>query len=110
MNEQNQPILDQLVEELARKFKIDSEDVKVLADDVKDAAIDALDYCNRDILVGNMSSAVKDLYIFRRNTEGNEGETSRTEGGVSHSFEIGIPTKIKSKLNRYRVGKVRSFL
>ncbi|MGM0239480.1 phage head-tail connector protein [Enterococcus sp. AZ103] len=110
MNEKNQPILKKLAEELTRKFKItDDEDLKILADDLRDAAIDALDYCNRDVLVGNMSSAVKDLYVFRRNTEGNEGESSRSEGGVSQTFEIGIPTKIKSKLNRYRVAKVRSF-
>lgn len=110
MNEQNKIALDKLTEELGRKFSISGDkDTAVLKDDIKDAMYDALDYCNRDVLVGNMASAVKDLYIFRRNTEGNEGETARTEGGVSQSFEIGIPAKIKSKLNRYRVAKVRSF-
>ncbi|EME8160415.1 phage head-tail connector protein [Enterococcus sp. C76] len=110
MNEQNQIALDKLAIELGRKFSItDPMAIDVLKDDIKDAMYDALDYCNRDVLVGNMSSSVKDLYIFRRNIEGNEGETSRTEGGVSQSFEIGIPAKIKSKLNRYRVAKVRSF-
>ena len=109
MNEQNQIALDKLAVELGRKFSIkDPIAIEVLKDDIKDAMYDALDYCNRDVLVGNMSSSVKDLYIFRRNTEGNEGETTRTEGGVSQSFEIGVPAKIRSKLNRYRVAKVRS--
>lgn len=110
MKEQNQVVLDKLAIELGRKFNIiDSTAVEVLKDDIKDAMYDALDYCNRDVLIGNMSSAVKDLYIFRRNTEGNEGEVGRAEGGVSQSFEVGVPAKIKSKLNRYRVAKVRSF-
>ncbi|MDT2980400.1 phage head-tail connector protein [Enterococcus casseliflavus] len=110
MKEQNQIALDTLAVELGRKFSITNPtSFEVLKDDIKDAMYDALDYCNRDVLVGNMSSSVKDLYIFRRNTEGNEGETARAEGGVSQSFEIGIPAKIQSKLNRYRVAKVRSF-
>lgn len=109
MNDSNQKVIDELKEELARKFQItDSTDVSILLDDLKDAMIDALDYCNRDTVVGNMSSAIKDLYIFRRNTEGVEGETSRTEGGVSQSFEVGIPKRIQSKLNRYRVANVKT--
>jgi len=109
MNPTNQKAIDLLQEELARKFSIlDATELAVLADDVKDAMIDALDYCNRDTIIGNMSSSVKDLYIFRRNTEGNEGETARTEGGVSQSFEIGIPKRIQSKLNRYRLANVKS--
>lgn len=110
MNPINQKVIDDLQEELARKFSITEEtDKAVLADDIKDSMIDALDYCNRDTIVGNMSSAVKDIYISRKNMEGVEGETSRSEGGVSQSFEVGIPRKIRSKLNRYRIAKVRSF-
>jgi len=109
MNQTNQQVIEDLKEELARKLSLSEEtELAVLADDLKDALIDALDYCNRDTIIGNMSSAVKDIYIFRRNTEGVEGETSRSEGGVSQSFEVGIPRKIRSKLNRYRIAKVRS--
>ncbi|MBO0413223.1 hypothetical protein JZO81_19380 [Enterococcus hulanensis] len=109
MNPTNQKVIKELKTELARKFSIVGEtELEVLADDLKDAAIDALDYCNRDVIVENMSSAIKDLYIFRRNTEGNEGETARTEGGVSQSFEIGIPKRIQAKLNRYRLANVKS--
>lgn len=109
MNATNQNAIEDIKKELARKFGIsESEELVILADDIKDAMIDALDYCNRDTVIGNMSSAIKDLYIFRRNTEGVEGETSRTEGGVSQSFEIGIPKRIQSKLNRYRVANVKT--
>ncbi|WP_429976656.1 phage head-tail connector protein [Enterococcus sp. AZ051] len=109
MHKKNQEVIDQLTKELARKFDItDEKELVILGDDLKDAMHDALDYCNRAILVENMSSSVKDLYIFRRNTEGVEGESSRTEGGVSQTFEIGIPAKIKSKLNRYRLASVGS--
>ena len=59
MNEQNQIALDKLAVELGRKFSImDTTAVEVLKDDIKDAMYDALDYCNRDVLVGNMSSSV----------------------------------------------------
>lgn len=59
MNEQNQIVLDKLAVELGRKFSImDTTAVEVLKDDIKDAMYDALDYCNRDVLVGNMSSSV----------------------------------------------------
>ncbi|KAJ76036.1 hypothetical protein M222_0739 [Enterococcus faecalis AZ19] len=109
MNLTNKSALDKLKEELGRKFNITSEtELKILEDDLRDATYEALDYCNRDELVGNMISAVKDLYVFKRNMEGNEGETSRSEGGVSQSFEVGIPSRIKTKLNRYRVANVRS--
>ena len=65
MNEQNQIALDKLAIELGRKFSItDPPAIEVLKDDIKDAMYDALDYCNRDVLVGNMSSSVKDLSLI----------------------------------------------
>ena len=111
MNEINKTALDKLQDQLERKLGVTTEEEKlVLVDDLADALTDVLDYCNRDTLIGNMATSVKDLFIIRYNQEGNEGESSRSEGGVSQSFEIGIPQKIKSKLNRYRVAKVRSLL
>lgn len=110
MNDTNKKALVKLSTQLARKLSItDTDELLVLEDDLEDALSDVLDYTNRDTLVDNMATSVKDLYIIRYNQEGNEGETSRSEGGVSQSFETGIPKKIRSKLNRYRVGKVRSF-
>lgn len=109
MNPKNIPFIEKIKAEIIRKLNItETKELEILDDDLNDAVADALDYCNRDVIVGNMSSAIKDLYIFRYNTEGNEGETSRSEGGVSQTFEIGIPAKVQTKLNRYRVANVRS--
>lgn len=109
MNSKNKIDLDKLQEQLERKLNInDEKDKKILSDDLADALTDVLDYTNRDVLIGNMPTSVKDLYIIRSNQEGNEGETSRSEGGVSQSFEEGIPKRIRSKLNRYRLARMRS--
>ncbi|MCC4310723.1 phage head-tail connector protein [Carnobacterium maltaromaticum] len=109
MNKKNDEALTSLKEQLALKLSItDEQKLAVLADDLADALTDVLDYTNRDVLIGNMPTSVKDLYIIRSNQEGNEGETSRSEGGVSQSFEEGIPKRIRSKLNRYRLARMRS--
>lgn len=109
MNQINKDALDKLKEQLGRKLNItDTTALQVLEDDLGDVLAEVLDYCNRDVLMGNMITSVKDLFIVRHNMEGNEGETSRAEGGVSQTFETGIPLKIRSSLNRYRVAKVKS--
>lgn len=111
MNEKNKVALDKLQEQLERKFGIDEEQERlILSDDLADCLAEALDYCNRDDLEGNMVSSVKDLYIVKRNREGSEGEISRSEGGVSRSYEEGIPEAIRTKLNRYRLASLGSFL
>lgn len=108
MNQINQDALDKLQKQLERKFSIKDETKKqILADDLESALAEVLNYCNREVLVGTMANSVKDLYISNRNMEGVEGETSRSEGGVSQSFETGIPLKIRSSLNRYRLGSVK---
>ncbi|WP_413487022.1 phage head-tail connector protein [Carnobacterium maltaromaticum] len=109
MDKKNEEALTSLKEQLALKLSItDEQKLAVLTDDLADALSDVLDYTNRDVLVGNMPTSVKDLYIIRSNQEGNEGETSRSEGGVSQAFEEGIPKRIRSKLNRYRMARMRS--
>lgn len=111
MEQKNKMALDKLQEQLELKFNISDEiGKKVLSDDLSDALTDVLDYCNRDTLVGNMVTSVKDLYIIRHNQAGAEGEVSRSEGGISQTFEVGIPKKIRIKLNRYRVANLRSLL
>ena len=37
---------------------------------------------------------------------GLEGETQRSEGGVTNYLETGIPKDIRQGLNRYRIAKV----
>lgn len=86
----------------------DKQDAKLLVL-LEDATDDALSYTNQETVTKGMHGAIRDLAIVRYNQDGNEGEISRSEGGISHSFEEGIPRKICIKLNRYRIGKVRSF-
>lgn len=72
---------------------------------MEDAISEACGYCNIEEPVLGMATSIRDLARIRYNQMGNEGETSRSEGGVSQSFEEGIPKKIRSILNRYRVAK-----
>lgn len=95
-----------IIDMVSAKFELKPDD-KVMLADIDLAIADALDYCNRDELVGNMPYIVSDIYVWRKNREGTEGETNRTEGGVSQAFEVGLPKHITSKLNRYRLGSVR---
>lgn len=77
-----------------------------LEDIYDDAVSEALGYCNRETVVPGMATSIRDLAKIRYNQEGAEGELSRSEGGVSQTFEDGIPRKIRSQLNRYRIAKV----
>lgn len=78
-----------------------------LADIYDDAVTEALNYCNRKEVEVGMATSIRDLAKIRYNQEGAEGESSRSEGGVSQTYEVGIPLKIRSTLNRYRQARVR---
>lgn len=78
-----------------------------LVDIYDDAMSEVLGYCNRDEVVPGVATSIRDLAKIRYNQEGAEGESSRSEGGVSQSYEEGIPRRIRSVLNRYRQAKVR---
>ena len=68
-----------------------------------------LDYTNRDTMLDSFYFYASKLAVIAWNREGSEGESSRSEGGVSQSFIEDIPADVKSGLNRYRLGKVVSF-
>lgn len=109
MNEENQAALNKLQEQLERKLEIkDGAEKLVLADGLADCMAEVLDYCNRDVLTGNMVKSVKGLFIIKYNREGSEGEVSREEGGIKRTYEQGIPREIRSQLNRYRLGSVKA--
>lgn len=74
-----------------------------------EAVEEALGYCNRDKVMDGMAMSIRDLAKIRFNQDGAEGESSRSEGGVSQTYEEGIPRRIRSVLNRYRVAKVGRF-
>lgn len=73
----------------------------------EDAKSEVLGYCQRDDVIGDMPTAIRQLAKVRYNQEGNEGEASRSEGGISQSFEEGIPKNIRTQLSRYRIARAR---
>lgn len=78
---------------------------------LEDTITVVLDFCNRDDdqMIDPLCQYARKLAIISYNTEGNEGEKSRSEGGVSQSFSDDIPSNIKNSLKRYRLGKVVSW-
>ena len=98
--------LKNAIQRLIDDLGIDGTKAKNLIDD---AVIMVLDYTGRDVMVDAMLLYARQLAIIAFNREGNEGESSRSEGGVSQSFIEDIPQSIKHSLNRYRVGKVVSY-
>lgn len=67
-----------------------------------DAEGEILDYCNRDVLLPKMESLQRELAIIYYNRMGSEGESSRSEGGVSVSYSTVIPESLKGRLRSYR--------
>ena len=76
---------------------------------IEDAVILVLDYTCRDEMADPMWLYARQLATITFNRESTEGESSRSEGGISQTFIDGIPSSIKSSLNRYRIGKVVSY-
>lgn len=69
---------------------------------LEDAETEILDYCNRDVLLPRMLGLQRELAIVYYNRLGSEGESSRSEGGVSVSYSTDIPENLKRRLNSYR--------
>ena len=69
-----------------------------------------LDYIGRDKVPKGAESIVIKLAVIYYNRLGNEGETARTEGGISQSFCTDIPEDIKRQLRNYprKVGVIHS--
>lgn len=67
-----------------------------------------LDYIGRDSLPKGAGSIVVQLAIIYFNRLGNEGENSRSEGGISQNFSNDIPMDIQRQLWRYprKVGAI----
>lgn len=76
---------------------------------INDAVIIVLDYTNQDNMLDSMWLYARQLATVAFNRESTEGESSRSEGGVSQSFVEDIPLNIQRGLNRYRLGKVVSY-
>lgn len=72
---------------------------------LEDAGNEILDYTNRDALIAKVEGLQRELAITYYNRQGSEGESSRSEGGISVSYSIEIPASIKSRLNAFRLLK-----
>lgn len=94
----------EMVPSVSARLKVtDDELIKEL---VEEANAQVLDYTGQKKLVGSMSVYVKKLAVINYNRLGLEGETQRSEGGVTNYLETGIPKDIRQGLNRYRIAKV----
>ena len=71
---------------------------------LEDAKEFVLAYTNRTKLVPGLEKVVRDLAVIALNRRGTEGETGRSEGGESYSFDD-APKHIYDVLNRYRLGR-----
>lgn len=69
---------------------------------LEDSQSEILDYCNRDTIVPKMEGLQKELAVIYYNRQGSEGESARSEGGISVSYSTEIPESIKVRLNTYR--------
>jgi hypothetical protein len=74
-----------------------------MADYLEDAKLLILDYTNRtaDEWLPVMEVYQRQLAATLENREGTEGETTRSEGGISRSFETDIMAPFKKPLMKY---------
>lgn len=84
------------------KTRLPEVDSVILDQLLEDAEAEILDFCNRDVLLEKMEGLQRELAIIYYNRMGSEGESSRSEGGVSVSYSTEIPENIKSRLISYR--------
>lgn len=92
--------------ELEKLMKITGEkDEALLRILLEDAEAFVLSYTNRTHLVSGMEKTVRDLAVIALNRMGTEGESGRSEGGESYSFEA-APKQVYDVLNRYRLARV----
>ncbi len=94
----------EMVSSLSTRLQVSDNDL--VTDLIKEAIAQVLDYTSQKKLVGNMDIYVKKLAVINYNRLGIEGETQRTEGGVTNYIETGIPKDIRLGLNHYRIAKV----
>ena len=71
--------------------------ISVLLSDAGDAVCD---YIGRDSVPERLVSVQVQLAIIAYNKRGAEGESSRSEGGISQSFD-GLPPELLARLKNY---------
>ena len=100
--------MDQLTEIVsALSTRLENVNNALLPELVKESIALVLDYTGQKKLVGSMDIYVKKLAVINYNRLGIEGETQRSEGGITNYLETGIPKDIRQGLNSYRIAKVK---
>ncbi len=76
---------------------------------LEEAEDEAKNYCNRDETVDGMKSVIRKMAYLAFKSDGIENIASKSEGGRSVSYKEtnGVPSSVRSSLNRYRLGKVK---
>lgn len=72
---------------------------------LEDATAFVLSYTGRTRIVTGLEKAVRDLAVIALNRIGTEGESSRSGGGESYSFDS-APKHIYDTLDRYRLARI----
>lgn len=86
----------------------ESEDEKLLLL-LSEAEDTVLDLIGREIIPARLVSVQVELAVIAYNEQGAEGESSRSEGGISRSFVDGLPSEMKERLKNYprKVGVIK---
>lgn len=90
--------------EALQKLTVES-DTALLSLLLSDAEEFVLSYTNRTRMIPALEKTVRDIAVISYNRMGTEGESGRSEGGESYSFD-NMPNHIYSILNRYRLARV----
>ena len=72
---------------------------------LEDATAFVLSYTGRTRIVTGLEKAVRDLAVIALNRIGTEGESSRSGGGESYSFDD-APKDIYDMLDSYRLARI----
>lgn len=80
-------------------------DENILALLLEDATEFVLGYTGRTKLPAALDKTVRDLAVVAYNRRGTEGESGRSEGGESYTFDS-APKHIYDVLNRYRLVRI----
>lgn len=86
---------------------VENKDKPFVNQALSDATDQVLDYIGRDELPTRLDSVVVYLAVVAYNKRGAEGETSRSEGGISRVFDD-LPPDMRKRLDNYpkKVGTI----
>ena len=82
----------------------DETDTGLLDQLIEDAEAEILAYTGRTVLPAGLIRTVGDLAVINYNRLGTQGESARSEGGESYTFET-MPARVVAVLNRFRLAR-----